>query len=44
MIYKLFYNINKWFEINWGWFFVNPNKQKAWNEYLNKKYNKNNNL
>lgn len=30
----------KWFEINWGWFFVNNRKQAAWAEYVRKKYNK----
>jgi hypothetical protein len=32
------YEINKWFEMNWGWFFVNGRKQSAWAEYLRKKY------
>jgi hypothetical protein len=32
----------KWFEINFGWFFINGRKQAAWAEYLRKKYeNKN---
>lgn len=31
----------KWFEMNWGWFFVNGRKQAAWAEYLRKKYNEN---
>jgi hypothetical protein len=30
--------MNKWFEINLGWFFVNGRKQKVWREYLKKKY------
>ena len=30
----------KWFEMNWGWMFVNGRKQAAWAEYLRKKYNK----
>ena len=30
--------INKWFEINWGWFFINGRKRSAWAEYLRKKY------
>lgn len=40
MICKLLYNINKWFEIHWGWFFINPHKQEDWYKYLNNKYNK----
>ena len=28
----------KWFEMNFGWFFVNVRKQAAWAEYLRKKY------
>jgi hypothetical protein len=28
----------KWFEMNFGWFFVNGRKQAAWAEYLRKKY------
>ena len=31
-------SIIKWFEMNWGWFFVNVRKQSAWAEYLRKKY------
>ena len=34
------YEINKWFEMNLGWFFVNGRKQSAWAEYLRKKYGK----
>lgn len=34
------YEINKWFEMNCGWFFVNGRKQAAWAEYLRKKYGK----
>ncbi len=30
--------IIKWFELNWGWFFINGRKQAAWGEYLRKKY------
>ena len=32
------YEINKWLEMNLGWFFVNGRKQAAWAEYLRKKY------
>lgn len=28
----------RWFEINWGWFFVNGNKIDAYENYLNNKY------
>ena len=31
-------SIIKWFEMNWGWFFVNGRKQAMWAEYLRKKY------
>jgi hypothetical protein len=30
----------KWFEMNFGWFFLNGRKQAAWAEYLRKKYGK----
>jgi hypothetical protein len=30
--------IVKWFELNWGWLFVNSRKQEEWFEYLRKKY------
>jgi hypothetical protein len=30
----------RWFEMNWGWVFVNGRKQAAWAEYVRKKYNK----
>ena len=28
----------KWFELNWGWFFVNGRKQARYAAYLRKKY------
>jgi hypothetical protein len=34
--------INKWFELNWGWLFINGRKQEDWAEYLRKKYGDNN--
>ena len=34
------YSINKWFEMNLGWFFVNRRKQAAYAAYLRKKYGK----
>jgi hypothetical protein len=30
--------LNKWFDLNLGWFFVNGNKQADWFNYLQKKY------
>ena len=32
--------LNRWFELNWGWFFINGRKQEQWNEYLKNKYKK----
>jgi hypothetical protein len=32
--------LNKWFELNLGWFFINGRKQEQWNEYLKNKYKK----
>lgn len=29
----------KWFEVNWGWVFVNGRKRNEWGEYIRKKYN-----
>jgi len=34
------YKINKWFEINLGWFFIKGHKLSAWIKHLNKKYGK----
>lgn len=28
----------KWFEMNWGWLFVNGRKREQWAEYLRNKY------
>ncbi len=39
---KMIKKINRWFELNWGWFFVNGRKQEDWAEYLRKKYGNNN--
>lgn len=39
-MFKLIYNLNKWFEWYLGWFFVSPRKQDQWHEYLKKKYKK----
>jgi hypothetical protein len=36
----MWYKINKWFEQNLGWFFVNGRKQAAYAAYLRKKYEK----
>jgi hypothetical protein len=30
--------IIKWFELNWGWFFINGRKQDSWTRHLRKKY------
>ncbi len=30
--------LNRWFEINLGWFFINGRKQSEWFDYLRKKY------
>lgn len=30
----------RWFEMNWGWFFVNGRKQARYAAYLRKKYGK----
>jgi len=30
--------INKWFEINFGWFFISGRKRAHWADYLRKKY------
>ncbi len=38
MITKMFYQFKKWFELNYGWFFINGRKQEVWKEYLRKKY------
>ena len=31
-------NLHRWFELNWGWFFVNGRKRSWWGEYLREKY------
>lgn len=35
--------LEKWFELNLGWFFINGRKQEDWYVYLRKKYNIKNN-
>jgi len=35
MLYKRFV---KWFELNWGWFFINSRKRDAWARHLREKY------
>ena len=37
---NMLFKINKWFELNLGWFFVNGRKQDQWAEYLKEKYGK----
>lgn len=32
------YKIKRWFEMKWGWFFVNGRKRDEWAEYLRNKY------
>ena len=32
--------LNRWFELNLGWFFINGRKQEQWNKYLKNKYKK----
>jgi hypothetical protein len=34
---------NKWFEINFGWFFINGQKREVYTEYLKRKYGKHKN-
>ena len=34
----MFRKINKWFEMNIGWFFVNGRKRGEWAKYLRGKY------
>jgi hypothetical protein len=36
---NVIYKINKWFEINVGWFFVNGQKVDWYANYLKEKYN-----
>lgn len=35
---KMIFNIIKYFELNFGWFFVNGYKREAWCKYIKKKY------
>ena len=37
---ELLRKIEKWFDLKFGWFFVNGQKQTQWQEYLKDKYNK----
>jgi hypothetical protein len=32
------YKFKRWFEMKWGWFFVNGRKRDEWAEYLRNKY------
>jgi hypothetical protein len=34
----MYYKFKKWFEMEWGWFFVNGRKREEWAEYLRNKY------
>lgn len=38
MIMIMFSKFVRWFELNWGWFFINGRKQSEWSEYLRNKY------
>ena len=38
---KILYKLERWFDLNLGWFFVNGYKQDEWAAYLKKKYGKN---
>lgn len=35
---KIFKRLEKWFDFNLSWFFVNGSKQEDWCEHLKKKY------
>jgi len=35
---SIFYRIQKWIDLNIGWFFVNGRKQDEWCDYLKRKY------
>jgi hypothetical protein len=37
---KILKKIEKWLDLNIGWFFVNGYKREAWQRYLRKKYKK----
>lgn len=37
---KTLKKIEKWLDLNVGWFFVNGHKREAWQRYLRKKYKK----
>lgn len=39
-IYFMFRKINEFFEVNFGWFFINGRKRSEWAQYLREKYNK----
>jgi len=38
---KWIYKLNRWFDLNYGWFFVNGYKREDWNKELKQKYGKN---
>ena len=39
-IKKIYYILNRWFEIKLGWFFVNGRKIDFYNETIKEKYSK----
>ena len=34
----MYYKFKRWFEMKWGWFFINGKKRERWAEYLRDKY------
>lgn len=34
----MFRKFEKWFDLHFGWFFVNGRKVDAWNKHLDEKY------
>jgi hypothetical protein len=40
---KLLQRLNRWFELNLGWFFVNGRHADAYRDYLKDKYGKKDN-
>lgn len=34
----MYKKLEKWFDLNLGWLFVNGNKQEQWSQYIKDKY------
>jgi hypothetical protein len=34
----MYNKFKKWFELNWGFLFINGRKREHWDEYLKNKY------